>query len=100
MKLANELSIELVILSKFIWGRGASANSIFNTGSIMIKFQADAETNSRRARTLAWAWRLAKAQGIDIHKLPTYSSQKAAAEDGMFTEDRYTISSRLSKFIS
>ncbi len=92
---ANEITFELARLSKFIWGSGFSLNSIFNSGSGMVKFQSDAATNLLRAKTLAWAWRLAKAYDIEFKNIPTYSSQKAAGEAGMFTEDRSIISQRL-----
>ena len=86
-RLANMLTFELVALSKFIFGRGASANSIFNTGSGMLKFQSTPEVNKRRARLTTWAYRLVKSYDLDPLKLPVNTTAPM--------EDRESVSKAL-----
>jgi hypothetical protein len=97
----NEITFELVILSKFIWGRGAAANSIFNTGSMIVKFQGPKEDNERRAKLLTKVWRLCKINGHEIHKLPIRQSGELASQNKYpFTEDPIELIDYISQFNS
>jgi len=81
-KEGNEITVEMVILSKFIWGRGASANSIFNTGAATLKFQhTDPSVNASRAKLVAKVWRLCKINGFRIHGLPVRRPSQSYTED-------------------
>ncbi len=101
-KEGNEVTIEMVAISKFIWGRGMSVNSIFNTGSAFLKFQhADAKENDRRAKLTAKVWRACKINEFDVSRLPIRQTGSSIGLDQKeFTEDFTTIVDRISTYNS
>lgn len=74
---ANMIGGELNILSKWIWGTGMSANSIYNAHGFSVKFQGPKDLNLTRAKLLARVWRWCRRQGYHISskQLPRWYSE-------------------------
>lgn len=66
-KEGNQIGFELNILSRFIWGRGASVNAVYNCGGPFVLFQhQDKEMNESRAKLTTKVWRFCKKEGMHI----------------------------------
>lgn len=61
------IGVEMNIISRYIWGIGASLNSVCNGLGASVKFQSDKNTNRRRARLLTKVWRYCKKNNININ---------------------------------
>lgn len=79
-KEAVRVGSELNHLSRFIWGMGAAANSVYNAHGFFVKFQGPPEKNEKRAKILTKAWRELKKKGYDPLYLPRRKRMKDASE--------------------
>ena len=82
----NMIDKEMNILSRWIYGKGASLNQIVNCVGFMIKLQGEKDENLKRAKLITKLWRYCKNNNIAIVTKIFLSKETLSYPDYKFSD--------------